>query len=623
MRFIAFFCVISSLIFCNNASGFQKPSIPSAIVYEDDKVVLYYPYVDLQNFALSGFPHPFIMLHKKASQNTELYNIKRLEEKGSNGLPFLHEVIDVEAEFIWIKKMIIGQLELLAPTYPKINRFSVHHYIESEELVEPPSEYPIHSKSLVIQKQLEKVLGKKHKVRGLPVTAHLYWLKNNRSDMTLASSWRASMEAHCHNVRNCGKAIDNTFTKAEARLYGRAYEKTVTSRRAIATQVAAEHGWNSDYDITMHGYKNIHPLISLNNVEYYIIIDAGKNDNRTHLIAIHDIKRDDYIVDMDIIVGRTNGGNPQLSYRVTGSYYAQIAKEIGPIIKRINPKSLRFTINHHVKNAVYPQILRDHIPGLEKGVDPAVFVASYSLEPPVHNKAVASSPVHYFFQIFGHYRHSYDAKLKYLQDRFNNKKNGGRGLSHEYYYAEEKEVIRLATPKMIERRKKYAYLTDGYWAFHEMPMGQYIIDGVFQNVKVGIDFRTMYSAFVQAFHTNCQAYIKDPVPYVRTTTNRTIDNGNVHDEVQDTQLILVEKSFSKKFKEYFEDGKKDLLGDVADIVINTKRRGGLSSPRMSRKLNIIDTVNFFFNEEQCDSVTMNRFADNLLRKAYENDPIKR
>lgn len=622
------FCLLLLLsILCNSASAFQKASIPSAIFYEDDKVVLYYPHADQGDIAYRGFPGPFIMLHKKAGQNTELYSIKRIEEKTRDGRQFTHDVLDIEAELIWIKKMIIDQLD---PRYPKIQRLTVHHYIESAELVEPPSEHYFTAKEQVIQKHLEKVLGKKHSVKGLPISIHSYYLQRNKTDLTLASSWRAGVEPNCNHTvwLNCAKVTDNTFAKAKARLRGRPYEKTVASRKAAAAQVAAENGWNSSYDIAMHGYKKIYPVISHEEVDFYIVIDGEKNDNRTQLVVIHDIGRDDYIVDMDILVGRTSGGNPHLGYINTGSFYNRINKIITPIVKRINPKSTGISFYHHVKNAVYPKVLRDQIVGqINNEADPAVFHSYGSWKAPNNNPVknnVASTFTYYFPRNLGFDRHSFNAKLNYLQDILNNKKNGGNGLTHEYYYAEEKEVLRLATSQMIERRKKYAYLTDGYWAFQEMAMGQHIINGLFQNVEDGIDFRTMYSAYVQAFHTKCKTYIKDPVPYTHTTTKRTTDTlGNVHDELQDSHVTFVEKIFSEKFKEYFDASKRDLLGDVFDIVKSTKTRGKLNSPRMNRKLNIIDTVYFFVNEEQCDSVTMRLFADNLLRKANGDDPIVR
>ncbi len=78
---------------------------------------------------------------------------------------------------------------------------------------------------------------------------------------------------------------------------------------------------------------------------------------------------------------------------------------------------------------------------------------------------------------------------------------------------------------------------------------------------------------------------------------------------------MVEEDYVEKYKQYFEARKAERGLDVWDILANARRDGVGGGPRMRRQLDIIDTVHEFVRSEKCDSITMRRFGENILRKA--------
>ncbi len=588
-----------------SGASFSKKN--AIILYEDDLVVIY------DDNPRHNYVRQLTAIHKVGSDD-EIFSVNLKEFVDSHG--------NKQTGYCYGSSVFRNFKYQLAPLLEKNppERVTILHFVEGKEL------------------PLVGLGGKPQNAsaEGRPVATIIFTNTNYETDIKNIRSWAAQpppvwevLESPCpydHTI--VGRYYTNTYSKAAAWTKDGPVKMANRARAVAASEISKKYQFLSTA-ASIYGYKNYHPLFKHDNVEYFLI--ESKYINYINIIAVHDNKTDDeFLVDLDILLTVDSSNRVQLSYMMPPYEIQEFNDVLAPVLENLEIRRREIRVWHHLKGKTFPVDLRKYVSLGGTDIDRPVFVSNFEFDvvsnswQPTYKHITDMNP--FGIGQFGSYssRYSYNSTLAYLQKEKKKQETRYR-VNPKPSIKDVNEAYAHASPQLLKRRDLYSLWTWGYWVFYDFPIGRNIIDGKFGEITFNKTFRSFFIAYIKTYSDKCSATIKNPRSFKDTHLYKDVDSaGFTINEDKHEFLITMDEKFVEKFEEYYINySGQDHLSGVMSIL----KGGANSGPKgvrnaIGREMYIVNKADNFVTVEPCNSPTMKRFSENLLRFANQDDPIK-
>jgi hypothetical protein len=153
---------------------------------------------------------------------------------------------------------------------------------------------------------------------------------------------------------------------------------------------------------------------------------------------------------------------------------------------------------------------------------------------------------------------------------------------------------------------------EGYWKSYRTDLIRQVFDGGFgSDVDEDPRFKLLFNTYVEAFSSNCSAYVpaKHETVVVSEVTTRTDRYGTTTQSVTPKGTVEVDSRFAAKYRQYANQLSSGANGFRVAVGVSSGRT------TVNDVMAPANDVQQFFKAEQCQSAAVLQMGENLLRGA--------
>lgn len=366
------------------------------------------------------------------------------------------------------------------------------------------------------------------------------------------------------------------------------------------------------------GYTQTTFLSEHKNKRFYLTPSA--TPEWLNVVVLHSgLNDDEYLVDIDPLLTRDSRGRYVLSYLLVPHEINTFNTLLSTKLRNTNPNALKVRVFHHTSGK--SPIKRYNL-WTSQYMESPVFSQSYNWHaekqewrPDYEQKTQKNiSGIGRFDQGT---RYSFNSTKAYVEYLNKIEKERTPSLRFTETPIEElNKALKDGTEALRERHKKYALWSDGYWAFHEIPMAHSVINGDFELVKINRDFRYLFVNFLRAYGEKCQNFMKSAQELTYILSEREIDaHGFTVSEDTTKVSVILEADYVETYDAYWNNS-----GDRAAVIAavfqsfsrQNKRLG--YAPEIFRSMDYLNAARTMLHVDTCDEPAPQQLLINLLKR---------
>ncbi|MFK7978045.1 MAG: hypothetical protein AB8C02_18075 [Halioglobus sp.] len=593
-RYTALVCLLAALFLASAqvvaTSGNQVPDY-TAPVYEDSQVVVH----EIKT-PFASYTRVFLRAVHKVDANTELFDVQRT--RNSDGqIAYKYGDGVYEQAKKWLGERYSD---------PAMEALFITHFVANTELKAEPT--------------LANADWKASYGPGRPVSMYQLFNRSRRKGKDPVD-WKPSYALPMSDHTIVGRGYLNTLSQAQAWQVN----MPATQLNAVRREKLQASNEPQDNPLAAFGYGSATPLGAIGNVRYFLT--PSRSAKQLDVAALHtELGEEDHIVELDPLLTRNERGDYVLSYLLTPQEIQRFNGAFGQKLRDADSSASLTQVRHYVAGK---SAGKRYNPWNGTSKEAPAFAQTYYWHEgknawrPNYEKPNTKNQSGIGRFDYNGTRYSIQSTRAYIE--YLNEKERKPSLRLTETPVEElNAALASGSDTLRKRHKKYALWSDGYWAFHEIPIALDVINGNFERVDINRDFRYLFVNFMRAYAEACQAYIVNPQILTYTLTEKEMDaHGFTVSEDVTTVSVVLPADYVKTYDFYWNNGpdRAAVLVAAFKSFSRSNKTPGVASEffRSSAYLNAAQTM---LHVDACNEPAPQRLLTNLLRRAKGEEAIR-